>query len=543
MQASYQSKILDHLGLVAAMCDELEIAQQIDQAIPQDREQRIVTVGQAVKAMILNGLGFVNQRLYLMPQFFETKPTERLLGEGIRPEHLNDDSLGRALDSLYDYGVTELFRDVAAHAAQRLGLRPRFVHLDATSFHVDGKYNSEEEADAIAEGVVHVRQGYSRDHRPELNQVVLDLMVEHRAGLPVLMQPLSGNSSDQGDFPKLIERHLSGLQQAYGFDYIVADSALYSAEHIQRLSERGAKFITRVPETIQQAKTAIAEVDLEALVPLVEGYHAQVLSSDYGGVAQRWVLILSEAARARAEKTAQKTLGRVHEQERKAFRELSERVFACRTDAERALEIFTSSLKISRVEDPRLLECMHYGQLGAPEEHPQRSSYRIEGHLVFSETRRAEYITRKSLFILATNELSAEALSDKELLSAYKGQSRIERGFRFLKDPLFLASSLYLKNEKRIMALLMVMTLCLLVYAALEYRIREGLRQQGRAFPDQKGKPSARPTARWVFQCFVGIHVLMLEQQELVLNLSDRHTIILEVLGRRYEQHYSSRAP
>lgn len=90
------------------------------------------------------------------------------------------------------------------------------------------------------------------------------------------------------------------------------------------------------------------------------------------------------------------------------------------------------------------------------------------------------------------------------------------------------------------MALLMVMTLCLLVHAALEWRIREGLRQQGQFFPDQKGKPSQRPTARWVIQCFVGIHVLWVAQQQIVLNLTEQHEIILDALGQNYRQLYAS---
>ncbi len=186
----YQSTNLDHLGLVAAMFDELEIGQQIDQAIVQDTDERIVTIGQAVKGMVLNGLGFVNQRLYLVPFFFESKPTEHLIGPGILPEHLNDDTLGRALDALYDYGVTALFRTIAAHAGLRLGLRARFGHTDSTSFHLHGQYNRDEEAPE--EGVIHIRQGYSLEHRPERHQVVLALMVEQRSGLPLLMQPLSG---------------------------------------------------------------------------------------------------------------------------------------------------------------------------------------------------------------------------------------------------------------------------------------------------------------------------------------------------------------
>ena len=103
----YRSQTLDHLGLVAGMYEELGIGERIDQVIAQDRDKRQVSLGQAVKAMVLNGLGFVNQRLYLMPKFFWDKPTQRLIGEGIQPEHLNDDVLGRALDAWYEFGVTE----------------------------------------------------------------------------------------------------------------------------------------------------------------------------------------------------------------------------------------------------------------------------------------------------------------------------------------------------------------------------------------------------------------------------------------------------
>lgn len=65
-----ESKTLDHLGLVAGMYDELGIGDIIDEAIEQDEEKRFVSIGQAVKAMVLNGLGFVNQRLYLFPKVF-----------------------------------------------------------------------------------------------------------------------------------------------------------------------------------------------------------------------------------------------------------------------------------------------------------------------------------------------------------------------------------------------------------------------------------------------------------------------------------------
>ena len=97
------------------------------------------------------------------------------------PEQLNDDALGRTLDTLYTYGVTDLYSLIAAGAAQRLGLTPPYGHLDTTSFHVDGRYTGDEPP---SEGVVRLTQGYSRDPRPDLNQVMLELIVEHQPGFP-----------------------------------------------------------------------------------------------------------------------------------------------------------------------------------------------------------------------------------------------------------------------------------------------------------------------------------------------------------------------
>ena len=89
------------------------------------------------------------------------------------------------------------------------------------------------------------------------------------------------------------------------------------------------------------------------------------------------------------------------------------------------------------------------------------------------------------------------------------------------------------------MALLMVMTVCLLVYAALEYRIRQALKEQGATFPNQKGQPVQNPTARWVLHYFVGIHLLRLPGQwPLGRNLTEVHQQLLRLLGKPYERLY-----
>jgi transposase len=539
MPHPYRSQILDHLGLVAAMFDELGIGEVIDRATRHQPETRIVTTGDAVKAMVLNGLGFVNQQLYLVPRFFQDKPTSRLLAPMlIEAKHLNDDALGRALDTLYAYDVTALYSLIAATAAERLGLTSRFAHLDSTSFHVDGRYNSGEEP---AEQVVHITRGYSRDHRPDLNQVMLELIVEHQAGIPVLMKPLSGNSSDAPAFGQIIQEHIAQLHTTDGTPYLVADSALYSEDNLHKLSETRLKWITRVPATLSEAQAALAQADPQTMTPLADGDRYRVVPSTYGGVEQRWVLIYSAQRHSHAQHTVNKQLLKQGAKEVNTFKKLCRTTFACESDAQQALATFAQSLRATFLHQAALRPRPRYAKRGRPGQgaFPAQVIYIIEGALASSITAHQPLVNQQSCFILATNELDNTQLPTQELLAGYKGQTLAERGFRFLKDPRFLASSLYLKKPERIMALLMVMTVCLLVYAALEYRIRKALKDQGRTFPNQKGTPVQTPTARWVFHYFVGIHVLLMPgQRPLVLNLTEEHQQLLKLLGKPYERFY-----
>jgi transposase len=540
-QPMYRSQVLDHLGLVAGMFDELGIGDVLDHATHQNPEMRDLTVGEAVKAMVLNGLGFINQALYLVPRFFQNKPTSRLISPRVAPKQLNDDALGRALDTLYAYGVTELYSLIAATAAEHLGLTPRLAHLDSTSFHVDGRYNSDEEP---TEQVVHITRGYSRDHRPDLNQVMLELIVEHQAGIPLLMKPLSGNSSDAHDFGEVVCAHVQQLQTTYGTTYLVADSALYSAANLQKLAQTRMRWMTRVPATLSEAQAALAQVNPHALASLTEGYRYHELRSTYGGIEQRWVLIYSESRQPQAQRTVDKQWRQQSDKEVKAFKKLCGTTFACEADARQALSRFEQDLQATLLGTSTVSARPRYGQRGRPGQgtQPKQVVYQIDGALASSLTSRQALINQHSCFILATNELDDQQLSPQELLDGYKGQSHAERGFRFLKDPQFLASSLYLKKPERIMALLMVMTVCLLVYAGLEYRIRQALNTQKATFPDQKGKRVHNPTARWVFHYFVGIHILyQAGQWPIVLNLTEEHQHLLRLLGQPYMRFYDVR--
>lgn len=143
---------------------------------------------------------------------------------------------------------------------------------------------------------------------------------------------------------------------------------------------------------------------------------------------------------------------------------------------------------------------------------------------------RDEALEIGGLFILATNDLS-ETLSMQFILDEYKSQQAVERGFRFLKSPDFLTSSLFLKKPERIEALLMLMTCSLMVYAGMEHLVCQKLVEKNASFPDMKYKPTQRPTARWVFFCFQGISVLIINNAtKVVTNMLDRQKILLDCL-------------
>jgi transposase len=142
----------------------------------------------------------------------------------------------------------------------------------------------------------------------------------------------------------------------------------------------------------------------------------------------------------------------------------------------------------------------------------------------------------QACFVLGPT-IDASALSDAEVISAYTGQSHVEGGFRFLKDPLFFVSSLFVKTPNRIEGLLMVMTFALLVYSVAQRRLRKPLAEHLETVPNQINQPTASPTFRWVFQLLEGIprvHMTVQGQvHELIEGLNDVQIKILRLFGEQ----------
>jgi transposase len=126
--------------------------------------------------------------------------------------------------------------------------------------------------------------------------------------------------------------------------------------------------------------------------------------------------------------------------------------------------------------------------------------------------------------------LDSNELTHDSILSEYKAQQSCERGFTFLKDPLFFADSIFLKSPERIESPGMIMGLCLLVYTLLQRQIRNPLRESKSTVKNQLGKPTDRPTLRWIFPCFQSIHLVTLNQEKHISLLSLVRDFIVNLL-------------
>jgi transposase len=551
-EGNVSSKELNHHGLVASVVEDLGLVELINQRIKDEDKRRIVSPGLAVKAMIINGLGFLNKRLYMVAKFFKDKPTERLIGEGIQAEHLNDDILGKTLDQIYEFGQTKLFAEIAYEIATNHHCLNRYRRIDTTSFKVEGEYEPEKGVSSEAKPLSDIQEklqivhGFSKDGRPDLKQFMLSLVMSGQGDLPIWMESQNGNSSDKVSFHDTIanvrefEKNLDLEPSIW-----VADAALYTKERLLR-QENDFNWICRVPESLKESKALVSkEIKEEDWQIDKEDNSYQFFQSEIEieGIKQRWILVRSKQARSKEEETFKKNIEKELEACQQELKKVSKKVFDCQNDAKNHIEAIVKKKKKFEIMF-RIEEIERFAKKGRPSKgsKPLSVGYRLISEVKIKEEFYNQALLTKGRFILATNEMNALKLSPSEILKEYKNQQSPERGFRFLKDPYFIAGEVYLKKPERIEALLFVMVLCLLVYNFAQNRLRQNLFDKDDTLPNQLGKQTNQPTFRWVMEMMSGIGVVYIQLQDIwqiiVTNLDDIKRKIIFYFGKYAQKIY-----
>jgi len=517
------------------MIDELGITGIIDEALPKTRDH-VLPHSAIIKAMLLNGLGFNERRLYIFSRFFSNLSTEQLFGAGVTPEHLNDDVLVRTLDRIYEYGSTDLFNKIVLEVMKKFPFGTHLLHADTTSFSVYGDYDSADEEEDFR--TIRITYGHSKDHRDDLKQFVLST-VSNQHGIPLFTQPYSGNASDKKillETIRNVQKNLNSKDRAY----YIADSAFYTEKNIQTLG-RHTYWISHVPSTISSVKSLLAR-DIPLVPGTDPGYSFYECPAEYGGIIQKWVLVSSEKGRVRQEKTYDRNLEKRMENARKSFKKLTAKEFVCEPDARLAAERWFLEHPFLRadgfhIESSRKKTVKKPGRPGKNDR--LETVFSVDSPLEVIPSVIEQEKLALGRFVLATNDLD---LDPDTILKYYKGQQSVERGFRFLKDKSFRVAEVFLKKESRIEALSMIMVLCLFVYAVAEWDLRSKLKETGTSVKNQLKKPVQNPTMKWIFTIFMRPAEVIVSvdsmSKRFIVNLDEETLGILNVMGPTFRNYY-----
>jgi transposase len=242
---------VQHLPIIKAYADQLGLVSLINHYVPTEMA---TDAGTVVLGLVLDTLSG-RSPLYRLEEFFAHQDTELLLGQALPPQAFTDDTVGRVLDRLYDFGTMRLFTACAVRAVMRFDLERRYVHFDTTSRSVWGAYQFAETQDLPFQ----VTYGYSKDKRPDLKPCVLSTLCVDRAVL-IWGKPEDGNASDK-TLNTTVLSEIAHIMAHYGvhpgaFIY-VADAALVTEDNLAALGD--TLFITRLPATYSECGRVIAE--------------------------------------------------------------------------------------------------------------------------------------------------------------------------------------------------------------------------------------------------------------------------------------------
>jgi len=506
------------LPILESFLQRLRLREFLRDHLPhEDRRSRVPTA--TALLILLKNLLISREPLYGLGEWGARHEPDLLGLSGDQWSALNDDRVGRSLDRLFDANIPALTLNVAAHAVREFAVSLDELHNDSTTITFHGDYESAERERTLRGRLrLAVTWGHNKDHRPDLKQLLYILTITGDGAVPVQFRVESGNATDdrshQGTWELLCQ--LTGRRD---FLYI-ADCKLATTENMAYLHQRGGRFLSVLPRTRSE------DVIFRGSVVRGEIHWRRIHDkyNDEGELVDRFSTCEPETqttegyrliwyhSTLKAELDASSRLTQL-ERALKRLDELREKIASPRTryrqraKVAEAVEALLRDCDVSewitvQIEE-HVIESYRQEQRGRP---GQQTRYVREEKLRFElkhriELERLDEAARcDGIFPLVSND---RALSERELLLAYKQQPAIERRFEQLKTD-FVVAPVYLKEVSRIQALLSVYFFALLVEALLERELRSAMAREGMEalplYPERRA--CRRPTARKVIDLF-----------------------------------------
>lgn len=530
------------LPVISELTRQFQMERIIDDALNCEME---VSPGLVVIAMILDTFSG-RTPLYRMERSYANQDTEILLGSDLPAEKLNDDTLGRVLDRVYNYGTNKLLTNISFQVLKKYKIVKTGLWHDTTSISVWGDY-VEKKDDPF-----HITNGFSKDNRPDLKQFVISLLTTDY-GFPVRFTCEDGNASDKNINNSILKR-IGDFLKTYNIkdDYIfVADSAFVKEENLSLTHDPYVPFVSRLPRTYKECHRVISsaveadkwsDIGILAQTPPAgkqqpASYKAYESTVDLYGHSYRAVVIHSDALDKRKQKRLLKKLEESQKQIKELKSNIEKQEFYCKPDALSELDRIISTTYHQL--DGEIIECPKYGK-GRPPKNGKRKPRDIHYKIKLNIKKKPDAIkkaeTEAGCFVLLSNvPTKGENKKDsKSLLFTYKQQHHVEQNFGFLKDPL-IVNDLFLKKPSRIEAMGLILILSLLLWRLIEYLLRERLKQNDEKIEGWDRRLTTRPTT---FMMATKINILTVKKgNERLLGrpLSDEQRNYLQLLDMNEE--------
>jgi transposase len=493
-------KALGSLPVVASYCRRLKIAERVDALCPmRDVSTSTLTHGQVVELAIANRLTSPAPLVHM-----QDWAGRWAVGEvfGVPPESLNDDRISRALDALAG-SLDTVTGSVGLAAIDEFGLDATRAYWDMTSMSVYGSYDNAEE------GLPTPKYGHPKDRRPDLKQVQAGLGVCDDGAVPVFHRCYDGGAGEVSQVVPAMKamQELAGPARVL----VIGDSKLLSYDNVAAMCGDGVDFIAPASKTYVSADTLAAQrLDDTTEVGYVAARDAHKHRDDRG----RW-FVREDTAEMTGRKKDDPPVG-----VRRVFVHSTARAAAMRASREKKLERARQDL--GRVV--RSLGSKHYPDERAVTDRVQAisGSRKVRAYLrtlvgtdpetgkptlswwFYQDAVDAE-AAADGWYALLTS-LDKDKASAAEVLLRFKGKEAVERRIQAFKGPLAVAP-MFLKNNKRIAALVTIVCLALLIFCLVEREVRKAAGQGKKINGLYAGRPAV-PTGRLVFQALSGLRLL-----------------------------------
>jgi len=527
---------LGHLPLVMDVFRRSGMAAIIDHAIGQDPRSKVST--SECVAVILCGVYSGSHSLWRLRDRLEHYDMKAVMQDATFD--LNDfpeERLGKALDDLFRFDIDKLMTGISVELIRAFDLDMEFVHFDTTTLSFFGAYE-EQDGWSNIDGmppVPKVTYGHSKDHRPDLKQILYGMLVSRDGGIPLLGKALDGNASDSkaaADFFARVRELVADPREVC----CVVDSKGWCARVLDVAQEHDLRVLSRLPRshglhadlmarpwtgtttltmankrrpTKQDTYTYQGYDVTQALV-----YH--VVDAD-GVRRKRTVTIPSRAVRVHSSallRTKMASRSRLAERESKralaTIRDWQNCVYACATDAQRAADRHIAQTVFATIDISA--EVVHHD--GPAKRGRGRPRKRPEPELASKEHWRVRYTTTpvspqvteqrlhdQATFIIIRTRSPQWTISDEEMILRYQGQYTVEHGFAWLKSGAPI-DPIYLHTEHRIASLCFIYCLGLMIWNMIQRTVRTYLKATHQGLPYHRNKPSANITTRFLFELF-----------------------------------------